>query len=82
MDTDTIVLPAHFDGEQIRLDEPYELEPNTKLLVTILPQRQSDIEQEDWLHFSIAGLANAYADDETEYSLNLIKEINPGYEGR
>ena len=28
------------------LDEPVELEPNTKLLVTVLPK---DIEREEWL---------------------------------
>ena len=28
-------LPAHFDGERIHLDEPFDLEPNTKLIVTI-----------------------------------------------
>lgn len=27
-------------------------------------------------------LANAYGEDEPEYSLNLIKELNPEYEGR
>ena len=28
-------IPAHFDGQHILLDEPLELEPNTKLLVTV-----------------------------------------------
>lgn len=77
-----ITLPAHFDGEQIRLDEPYELEPDTQLLVTILPKRQTDEEQEAWLHLSKMGLANAYGEDEEEYPLELIKEANPEYEGR
>lgn len=30
------LIPAHFDGERILLDEPVELEPNTKLTVTVL----------------------------------------------
>jgi hypothetical protein len=29
----TITLPAHFDGQQIQLDEPFELKPNTKLIL-------------------------------------------------
>ena len=31
-----IAVPAHFDGERICLDEPFDLEPNAKLIVTIL----------------------------------------------
>ena len=30
-------LKAHFDGEHIVLDEPAELAPNTRLLVTVVP---------------------------------------------
>lgn len=35
-----ITLPAHFDGSQIQLDEPFEMEPDTKLIVTVLPKQQ------------------------------------------
>lgn len=45
-----ISVPAHFDGERILLDEPLNLEPNTKLLVTVLPN--VDIEHESWLLLS------------------------------
>jgi len=31
-------LRAHFDGSQILLDEPFEIEPNTELIVTIVPK--------------------------------------------
>ena len=41
-------IPTHFDGEQIRLDESIELEPHTKLVVTIRP----DDERAAWLHAS------------------------------
>jgi len=30
-----ITLSAHYDGERICLDEEFELEPNSKLIVTI-----------------------------------------------
>ena len=75
-------LSAHFDGEHIRLDEPCELEPNTRLLVTVLPKEQQDDERGDWLLLSSRGLAKAYGDEEVEYPAELIKEPNPDYEGR
>jgi hypothetical protein len=76
-----ITLRAHFDGEQICLDEPFELEPDTKLIVTVLPKDQADDEHEAWLFLSVQSLAAAYAEeeDEAEYSLSLIKEPNPDY---
>jgi hypothetical protein len=78
---DTVTLRAHFDGERILLDEPFELERNTKLIVIPLPQDQPDAEREVWLLFSRNRLEEAYGDDEVEYSLDLIKETNPEYEG-
>jgi hypothetical protein len=76
----TITLRAHFDGEQICLDEPFELEPDTKLIITILPKAQPDGEREGWLLLSKKGLEAAYGENEIEYSLDLIKEPNPEYE--
>ena len=70
-------FPAHFDGEHILLDEPVELEPNTRLLVTVLPK---DIEREEWLELSRQRLEAAYDDGEKDYSSDLIKEPNPEYE--
>lgn len=73
------VLPAHFDGKQILLDEAVELEPNTKLLVTVLPK---DAEGDAWLDLSAKRLQNAYGDEEEEYSVESIKEENPEHESR
>ena len=78
---DTITLRAHFDGEHILLDEPFELEPNTELIVAITYRALSE-EREDWSRLSLESLARAYSDDEPDYSLDLIKEANPEYEGR
>jgi hypothetical protein len=73
-------LPAHFDGKHILLNEPYELEPNAKLVVSVI---QLDDENEDELtNFSLANLERAYSADEPEYSLDLIKQPNPAYEGK
>lgn len=75
----TVTLRAHFDGEQIRLDEPCELEPDTPLIVTVC--REETAELDDWTQLAISGLERAYDEDEPEYSLDLIKEPNPEYEG-
>lgn len=77
---ETKTLRAHFDGNQILLDEPFELEPDAELIVTVLP-KTSDAERDDWAQLSLESLARAYSDDEPEYSLDLIKEANPAYEG-
>lgn len=77
---ETITLRAHFDGEQIQLDDPFELQPNTKLLVTVLPEPAG--EHLDWLRLSLQGLNVAYGMNEPEYPLTAIKETNPEYDER
>ncbi len=77
----TVNLRAHFDGQNILLDEPFNLEPDTKLIVTVLP-KHTDEEREEWVLLSKKGLEKAYSIDEPEYSVDLIKEANPDYEGR
>ncbi len=77
-----IALPAHFDGKKIQLDEPYQLKPNAKLIITILPEGIIEDEHKSWLSFSQEGISNAYGENEPEYTYNLIKEKNPTYEGR
>jgi hypothetical protein len=67
-----ISLYAHFDGQQIRLDEPFELPPNAALIVTVLPP-DDGAEREAWAAVSIAGLARAYGDDEPEYTVDDVK---------
>lgn len=34
-------VPAHYDGKEIKLDIPMSLEPNTRLLITILDQEEN-----------------------------------------
>ena len=77
-----VTLPAHFDGERICLDEPFDLETDAKLIVTILPKQESDNEHEAWLLLSGQRLEEAYGQNEPEYSSNLLKEVNPNYEAR
>jgi len=60
---------ASYPKRQVEPEEP-ELSPEEKL------------DREDWLRLSALGLEGAYGEEEPEYSLDLIKEPNPGYEGR
>ena len=34
----TVTLTAHFDGEHIQLDEPFQFPAEARLLVTVLPE--------------------------------------------
>ena len=72
---------AHFNGSQIVLDEPATLEPNAKLLVVVLPNGH-DAESEEWFNFSAQHFNAAFGDDEPEYSLDDLIEVNPDYERR
>ena len=69
-----VTLKAHFDGETIRLDEPYELRPNTRLIIAVLPPESAVEERTEWAVLGARGLANAYAEDEPEYSAADIQQ--------
>ena len=78
-----LALRAHYDGEQIRLDEQCELTPDTRLLILVLADRTGDREErEDWAHLSRLALEQAYGEDEPEYQLDSIRVSNPDYAGR
>lgn len=74
-----ITLPAHFDGKSIILDAPFELHPRDKLLVTILKTEVESAERKDWIASSLSQLNKGYSNDDPEYSLSLIKELNSEY---
>jgi hypothetical protein len=66
-----VSIPAHYDGEQVRLDEEVTLPPNTRLIVTVL--EDADAERDDFLRLAANGLASAYDEDEVEYSETDLK---------
>ncbi len=66
----TAILKAHYDGEHIVLDEPYELPTNASLMVTVLAQ---DPERAEWAGLGARAIARAYGDDEPEYSTADLK---------
>jgi hypothetical protein len=67
----TVALKAHFDGAHIVLDEPFDLPPHSALIVTVLPE--PDTERAAWETLAAESLARAYGPDEPEYSIRDIK---------
>jgi len=67
---ETAILRAHYDGEYIILDEPFELIANDLLMVTVVAP---DVEHSEWAALGVQGLARAYSDDEPEYTAADIK---------
>jgi hypothetical protein len=70
-------IRGHFDGTQVLFDEPCELKPNTKVIITVV----EDDEDADWYLLGKKNFARAYADDDLEISLDKIIKLNPEYEG-
>jgi hypothetical protein len=69
----TLTLRAHYDGEHIVLDEPFELPTNAPLTVTVLAPAPSEHDREreraSWAALSAQSLARAYGDEEPEYTI-------------
>ena len=62
----SVTHKAHVDGRSILLDEPYQIPPNARLLVTPVEPGQDD-ERALWRGLSLSGLAGAYGEDEPDY---------------
>ncbi len=65
----SISLKAHYDGETIRLDEPFDLSEGAQLMVTVLEPAQPDTDRAGWTELGKRALARAYGDSEPEYSI-------------
>jgi hypothetical protein len=74
----SVILKAHFDGKKICLDDPYPLQPNARLLVTVVPESAKDSDREAWLAASQESLARAYGKDEPDYTDAVLREKPPG----
>ena len=77
----TLTIRAHFNGTNVVFDEAADLEPNTKLLVTVV-DAETESERTEWANFSANGLNEGYGDDEPEYTIANLIEENPAYERR
>ena len=63
----SVTLKAHLNGKQIVLDEPYDLPPDSTLMVTVVP-KDDTVENAQWHGLAASALAGAYGEDEPEYS--------------
>lgn len=70
----SVSLKAHYDGERIRLDEPFDLPCNASLLVTVLEIPGRDPERSEWTAAAAKGLARAFSEDEPEYGISDIQK--------
>ena len=75
-----MIIKAHFDGEQIRLDEPLKLQAWTPLMVIVDHNSAADAERKDWHRLSATGLEAVCGEDEPEYTTETLTEPNPDYE--
>jgi hypothetical protein len=70
-------LKAHFNGKQIVLDEPFDLPPDSPLLVTVLP-KENATEDANWHSLTADALARASGEDEPSYSVaDVYSNLNP-----
>jgi hypothetical protein len=67
-----VTLKAHYDGERIILDEPFEIPPNSPLMVTVLPATEAVV-LEDWIFTARKALSGAYGTDEPEYGTEDLR---------
>lgn len=67
----TISLAAHYDGKSIVLDDDYPLAPETRLLVTVLADQDTDAlqaERRAWSALGKRAMRRVFGNDEPEYS--------------
>lgn len=66
------VIKAHWDGEHVVLDDPADIPPNARLIVTVL---SADAVQasDDWALAARLGIARAYSASEPDYSSSDVK---------
>ncbi len=62
----SVALQAHYDGEHIVLDEPYDLPANASLMVTLLPAAAGADSEEAWLRAAASSEAFAFLADPAE----------------
>jgi hypothetical protein len=62
----TLALQAHYDGEHIVLDEPFNLPTNASLIVTLLPSVCDADSESGWLQSVASSDAFAFLADPAE----------------
>jgi hypothetical protein len=62
----SVALQAHYDGERIVLDEPYDLPVNASLMVTVLASPVEADAEEKWLRAASTSEAFEFLADPAE----------------
>ena len=70
-DRPSVTLRAHYDGERVQLDEPFDLPPGVPLLLTVL-RPEGDQDREAWNTAAREALARAFGDNEPEYTFSAF----------
>jgi hypothetical protein len=68
-----VTLKAHFNGKRIVLDEPFDLPPNSALMVIVMPKDEST-EDTQWHSLAANALSKAYGEDEPDYSATDVTQ--------
>ena len=71
LDRPSVTLRAHYDGERIQLDEPFDLPLGVPLLLTVL-RPEGDQDREAWNTAAREALARAFGDNEPEYTFSAF----------
>ncbi len=61
-------LKAHYDGERIVLDGPFEIPPNSPLMVTVLTASEAVV-GEDWILAARKALSSVYGPQQPEHGV-------------
>lgn len=72
----TVALQAHYDGEKIVLDEPFNLPAQAALMVTVLPAVTEPESEAAWLRTTAACDAFAFLADPAE-DIYTVKDGEP-----
>ncbi len=67
------------DSHHLELLQPIEFSPGANVLIMIMPLTGIR-ERQAWYQLSAQGLATAYADDEPEYSIDLVQVHNQDFQ--
>jgi hypothetical protein len=67
-----VTLKAHYDGERIILDEPFDIPRNSPLMVTVLPPTEAVVD-EDWFLVARKALSASYGTDEPDYGIEDLR---------
>ena len=54
----------------------------TEIQIEKYESEQESTERESWYRLSMQMLARAYGEDEPEYTTDMLKWVNPDYEGK